>query len=66
MTAGFVRNDCTPVCAEPVKCPVCGNDLPPRGRSVPLAMPIPACCDKARRTKANTRHLWSVDELAKQ
>jgi hypothetical protein len=29
-------------------------------------MPIPACCDKARRTKANTRHLWSVDELAKQ
>jgi hypothetical protein len=26
-------------------------------------MLIPSCCDRARHTSLNTRHLWSVDEL---
>ncbi len=56
--------DCTSACWTPVACPSCGNSLPPRGRSVPLAMGgIPACCDAARMDSAvNPRHLWNEDE----
>lgn len=55
--------NCTPQCAVPVPCPVCGNDLPPVGRAVPLEWNIPTCCDDRQHTSINTRHLWSVNEL---
>lgn len=55
--------DCEPPCWTPVPCPACGNQLPPRGRSVPLEMNIPDCCDRARMNPSiNPRHLWSEDE----
>lgn len=54
---------CTPSCWTPVNCPSCGNPLPPHGRSVPLAMNIPDCCDEARMSpKVNPRHLWNEEE----
>jgi hypothetical protein len=55
---------CTAECARPVPCPRCGNDLPPRGRSVPMEMNLPTCCGEAQYTAINTRHIWSVEELA--
>lgn len=55
--------ECTPACAKPVPCPVCGANLPPRGRSVaPEAIPS-QCCMEHRYDATNTRHLWNVDEL---
>jgi len=57
--------NCTPQCAVPVSCPVCGNDLPPIGRSVPLEWNLPQCCGEHRYDSANTRHLWFVNELEK-
>lgn len=58
------RGGCTPACWTPVACPSCGNQLPPRGRSMPLAMGgLPACCDAARMDHAaNPRHLWNEEE----
>lgn len=54
---------CTPACWTPVPCPRCGNELPPRGRSMPPEMGIMDCCDEARMDPAvNPRHLWSEDE----
>lgn len=57
------ENGCTPACAETVPCPVCGNALPPCGRSVAPEVCLPACCETHRHDLANTRHLWSADEL---
>ena len=54
---------CTPACATPIPCETCGNDLPPRGRSVPMAMGMPSCCEATRYDDRNTRHLWRIDEL---
>lgn len=50
---------CTPKCWTPVPCPVCGNSLPPRGRSVAMAMNPPQCCMEQQNTAINTRHMWS-------
>ncbi len=50
---------CGPRCWMPVRCPSCGNRLPPRGRSSPLEMSPDSCCAEAQNTQANTRHLWS-------
>lgn len=51
---------CNPACWTAVRCPTCGNDLPPRGRSVPPEWGIPSCCDEARMdSRVNPRHLWS-------
>jgi hypothetical protein len=57
---------CTPACWTPAACPSCGNQLPPRGRSVPLAMGgLPACCDEARMNAVvNPRHLWNEEEAS--
>ena len=55
-------SECTPACWTTVPCPVCGNDLPPRGRSVPLAMNLPTCCEEHRYDGANKRHWWNEDE----
>lgn len=57
------ENGCTPACAETVPCPVCGNALPPCGRSVAPEVCLPDCCETHRYDLANTRHLWSADEL---
>lgn len=54
---------CTERCAAAVRCPECGNDLPPRGRSVAPEVCLPSCCDEHRHDDANTRHLWSAREL---
>lgn len=48
--------NCTPACAQPVRCSVCGNTLPPRGRSIGYW--IPDCCDAERMTARNTCHIW--------
>jgi hypothetical protein len=54
---------CTPACWTPVACPACGNQIPPRGRSVPLEFGIPDCCDEARMDPGiNARHLWNEEE----
>jgi len=54
---------CVPACWTVATCPTCGNQLPPYGRSVPLEMVIPACCDEARINPAvNPRHLWNEEE----
>ena len=51
---------CSPECWTAATCPACGGDLPPRGRSVPLEMNIPTCCDDSRIDPlVNRRHLWS-------
>jgi hypothetical protein len=50
---------CTPACWTPVPCPTCGQDLDPRGRSVALEANPPQCCEDARYSTVNTRHLWS-------
>jgi hypothetical protein len=58
-----VPDGCTSRCWTPANCPLCGSELPPRGRSVPLEMSIPGCCDDARMSPVvNPRHLWSADE----
>ena len=57
------ENGCTPACAETVPCPVCRNALPPCGRSVAPEVCLPDCCETHRYDLANTRHLWSADEL---
>lgn len=50
---------CGPSCWEAVKCPVCGSDLPPRGRSVALAATPSECCMEHRNlADLNPRHLW--------
>lgn len=49
---------CTSDCWKVVLCPECGNQLPPRGRSVPMAMQPPDCCMEHRHAQINTRHLW--------
>jgi len=54
---------CTEPCAVPVPCPVCGRDLPPRGRSVAPETYMPNCCEVWRYDGINTRHIWSTDEL---
>lgn len=42
-----------------VHCPDCGNPLPPRGRSLPLEMIPPDCCERYRSDpNVNTRTLW--------
>lgn len=56
---------CTPSCWTPVNCPTCGNQLPPRGRSMPPEMGITDCCDEARmNSKINPRHLWNEEEAS--
>ena len=59
-------NDCTPECYEAVRCRRCGNALPPRGRSVPLAMNPPQCCMEERYEDYNKRHLWSREEYEQE
>ena len=44
-------------------CPICGDDLPPRGRDVAMEVNLSPCCEEHRYDKANTRHLWRVAEL---
>ena len=55
--------NCSAACAAAVPCPVCGDDLPPRGRSVAMEANLSQCCEEHRYDKANTRHLWRVAEL---
>jgi len=50
---------CTDECWAPVPCPSCGNELPPRGRSVPMEYNMPQCCENNRYMPGNRRHLWS-------
>ncbi len=64
MSGPSLAGGCTEACWTPVRCPVCGNDLPPRGRSMSPEMGITDCCDEARmNAKLNPRHLWSAVEL---
>ncbi len=54
---------CTERCWTAVPCPECGNSLPPRGRSVPLEMNTPMCCEKhARDPTINPRHSWDIHD----
>ncbi len=54
---------CGPACWTPAPCPMCGHDLPPRGRAMPIGMAIQSCCDEARmHPTTNPRHLWSESE----
>ena len=46
---------CTPSCWTPASCEH-GTAMPPRGRSVPLGVPV--CCDQRHDPRANPRHLW--------
>ena len=55
---------CTAECARTVPCPHCGSPLPPRGRAMPPEMCISDCCGEAQYSAINTRHIWSVEELA--
>lgn len=57
------RPRCSPACWTSVNCPSCGNQLPPRGRSMPPEMGIMDCCDEARMNPVlNPRHLWTKEE----
>lgn len=54
---------CTERCWTAVRCPVCDQELPPRGRSMPPEMGIMDCCDQARMdSRFNPRHLWTAEE----
>ena len=62
-----ITDGCGPKCAEPIPCPDCGRDLPPFGRSVPLEIYMPDCCEEHRfDCTINTRHLWNICELEGQ
>jgi hypothetical protein len=55
-----VSTPCTDRCWTQVPCPTCGDELPPRGRSIPLEDWIASCCeDNHHDVKANPRHLWN-------
>ena len=49
---------CSAKCWKPLECPTCGNDVPPRGRSVALEANPPQCCMDGQYDRANYRHLW--------
>ena len=51
---------CVESCWTPVPCPVCGCDLPPRGRDVGYL--VSACCDDHRYDAENRRHLWRATD----
>lgn len=58
-----VPTRCDEKCWTPVPCPTCGRSLPPRGRSVPLALYVADCCDDARHdSDINPRHLWDSND----
>ena len=56
---------CTPECWTPVPCPICGDELDPRGRSLPLELSPSSCCDAVIYSKENRRHLWSEHDDAR-
>lgn len=49
---------CDARCWTPMPCPTCGHPLLPHGRSAPMEMYEAPCCEDARHSDANTRHLW--------
>lgn len=58
---------CGEGCWTPVRCPSCGGELPPRGRSVAAEVPVLSCCAAARMNpEANPRHWWSREEYLDQ
>ena len=55
---------CTPECWTPVRCPVHGGELPPRGRSVGLGVYV--CCERDIDPKINARHLWDEHDSVRE
>jgi hypothetical protein len=53
---------CSVSCWTPYECSTCGNDVPPRGRSVSLEANPPQCCLDAQYAQANQRHWWNREE----
>ncbi len=53
-----VQRVCGPQCWTALPCPTCGAPLAPAGRSMPMEMSGGACCEAARHSRYNTRHLW--------
>ena len=57
---------CEANCWTAALCPTCGNDLPPRGRSVAPERGITDCCDEARMAVSNRRHLWNEHDEVRE
>jgi hypothetical protein len=55
---------CNEKCWTRADCPVCGRELPPRGRSVPLEMSLATsqCCENAVSDDGYARHLWDIHD----
>lgn len=56
---------CYPSCWEPIPCPACGRDMPPRGHSIPLEMAgsLGLCCFRnGADPDKNPRHYWDRNE----
>lgn len=49
---------CDEKCWTPIRCQTCGSEVGPRGRSIPIEMTPADCCETARQSERNTRHLW--------